>query len=167
MDKKRITIQIIEILAGEPRVLGYHDLMVHDYGPGQRFASLHVEMDQREDPLLCHEIIDNLERECHKRHGVHLVIHYDPVVTGDPELERMRSLVQTLLQKQDSRISIHDFRMVKGAGHTNLIFDIVLPGELMGQAKAIKNRLDGDIAHEELGTYYTVVTFDLEAFNEG
>ena len=66
-----------------PKVLGYHDLMVHNYGPGQRFASLHVEMDNREDPLLCHEIIDDMERECLQNHNVHLVIHYDPVATGD------------------------------------------------------------------------------------
>ena len=57
--------------------------MVHNYGPGQRFASLHVEMDNREDPLLCHEIIDDMERECLQNHNVHLMIHYDPVVTGD------------------------------------------------------------------------------------
>lgn len=157
---------IVEIVEKEPRVLGFHDLMVHDYGPGQRFASIHVEMDQQEDPLLCHEIIDNLERACLNQHQVHLVIHYDPVVTGNAELERLRTLVSDLLQQQDSRISIHDFRMVQGAGHTNLIFDIVLPSELMAQSKKIKNRLDQDIAQSEPGTYYTVVTFDLDAFNE-
>lgn len=158
---------IMDTLSEEPRILGHHDLMVHDYGPGQRFASVHVEMDRDEDALLCHEIIDNLERECLKRHGVHLVIHYDPVVTGDPELDRMRALVVQLLQAQDSRISIHDFRMVQGKGHTNLIFDIVLPAQLMEQRKAIKRRLDEDLAKTEQGTYYTVVNFDLESFNEG
>ena len=158
---------ILDTLSEESRVLGYHDLMVHDYGPGQRFASLHVEMDRDEDPLLCHEIIDNLERECLKRHGVHLVIHYDPVITGDPELERLRELVSSLLQKQDSRITIHDFRMVRGKGHTNLIFDIVLPAQLMQEKKSIKNRLDEVLASQEPGRYYTVVNFDLDAFNEG
>ena len=157
---------ILDILGEEPRVLGYHDLMVHDYGPGQRFASIHVEMDQKEDPLLCHEIIDNLERQCLNQHGVHLVIHYDPVVTGDSELESLRNLVTTLLQQQDRRISIHDFRMVRGSGHTNLIFDIVLPAELMERAKSIKAQLDADLARQEIGTVYTVVTFDLEPFNE-
>ena len=74
---------IIDTVLEDPRILGYHDLMVHDYGPGQRFASLHVEMDRREDPILCHEIMDDLERRCLKQHKVHLVIHYDPVVTDD------------------------------------------------------------------------------------
>lgn len=158
---------ILNTLAQESRILGYHDLMVHDYGPGQRFASVHVEMDRQEDPLLCHEIIDNLERACLHRHGVHLVIHYDPVVTGDPELERMREQVSRLLQQQDSGISIHDFRMVQGKGHTNLIFDIVLPARLMDRRKTIKKQLDQDIAQLETGKYYTVVNFDLDSFNEG
>ena len=67
--------QIVQYVRQQPKVLGYHDLMVHDYGPGQRFASLHVEMDNREDPLHCHEMIDDMERECYRNHGVHLVIH--------------------------------------------------------------------------------------------
>ena len=78
---------IEETVESCPLVLGYHDLMVHDYGPGQRFASLHVEMDQQEDPLLCHELIDNMERACLQLHNIHLVIHYDPVVVGDPETD--------------------------------------------------------------------------------
>ena len=157
---------ILEVMEQEPHVLGYHDFMVHDYGPGQRFGSIHVEMDQKEDPLLCHEIIDNLERLCLKHHGVHLVIHYDPVVTGDAEMEAMRCRVTELLQQQDARITIHDFRMVRGGGHTNLIFDIVLPAELMGKAKEIKAKLDADLAEREEKAIYTVVTFDLESFNE-
>ena len=105
---------IIDTVRTHPMVLGYHDLMVHDYGPGQRFASLHVEMDQEEDPMVCHDIIDDLERECLEKHNVHLVIHYDPVVTDDPELERLRTAVQNILCQIDSRITIHDFRMVRG-----------------------------------------------------
>ena len=157
---------ILDVLKEESKVLGYHDLMVHDYGPGQRFASLHVEMDHSEDTMLCHEIIDNLERECMNRHGVHLVIHFDPVITGDAELERLRKRILGLLQQQDSRITIHDFRMVAGKGHTNLIFDIVLPAQLMEQKKTIKNQLDKDLAQLEEKKYYTVVNFDLDAFND-
>lgn len=71
--------RIVEDILSRPEVLGYHDLMIHDYGPGRQFASLHVEMDYREDPLECHAIIDELERQCLSSHNVHLVIHYDPV----------------------------------------------------------------------------------------
>lgn len=157
---------IIEVVTGDPRVLGYHDLMVHDYGPGQRFASLHVEMDQHEDPLLCHEIIDNLERRCLKQHKVHLVIHYDPIVVGETSLNEKRALVLQALQQQDPRLTLHDFRMVQGKDHTNLIFDVALPFDLKGREKQIKNSVDDALAQLQQGTYYTVITFDPEAFNK-
>lgn len=156
---------IVDYIKDCPKVLGYHDLMVHDYGPGQRFASIHVEMDKNEDVMACHELIDDMERECLESHGVHLVIHYDPIVTNDPELKRMKQIVTGILKVRDERITIHDFRMVAGKEHTNLIFDISLPTELMGQEKNIKSSLEA--ALNELGenTYYTVITFDMQAFN--
>ena len=156
---------IVSVVTNQPKILGYHDLMVHDYGPGQRFASMHVEMPQSEDPLECHELIDDLERQCLREHNVHLVLHYDPVVTGDEELERLRELVGNLLQSRDPEISIHDFRMVRGKGHTNLIFDIALPSRLMPERKQIKKELDAALAQTLEGTYYTVVTFDIASFN--
>ena len=156
---------IISVLADHPEILGYHDLMIHDYGPGQRFASMHVEMDQQADPLECHELIDNLERECLKLHRVHLVLHYDPVVTGDQEQDRIRDVVESILKQEDNRISVHDFRMVRGKGHTNLIFDVALPPERMKDKKNIKNRLDASLNARGETTYYTVVTFDLGVFN--
>ena len=152
--------QIIELLKGNSYVLGYHDLMVHDYGPGQRFASLHVEMDEKEDPLLCHEIIDDIERECLEKYNIHLVIHYDPVVTGDAELEYMRQQVCEFLQMQDSRLTVHDFRMVKGTGHSNLIFDVALPYDLVGREMEIKHTLENALAEKNQGVYNTVITFD-------
>lgn len=158
--------QILDEIQSEPMVLGYHDLMVHDYGPGRRFASVHVEMDRREDPLICHEIIDNLERECMDSHGVQLVIHYDPVVTDDPELDRMKNRVCQILKAMDERLGVHDFRMVASGGHTNLIFDIVLPCQLSGEEKRVKKELDRQLNEGSSVTYYTVVNFDLEAFNQ-
>ena len=156
---------IISVLADHPEILGYHDLMIHDYGPGQRFASMHVEMDQKADPLECHELIDNLERECLKLHRVHLVLHYDPVVTGDQEQDRIRNVVESILKQEDTRITVHDFRMVRGKGHTNLIFDVALPPERMKDKKNIKKRLDEALNARGETTYYTVVTFDLGVFN--
>ena len=156
---------ILDYVSSHEKVLGYHDLMVHDYGPGQRFASLHVEMDKDECPLMCHEIIDDLERECMQSHGIHLVIHYDPVVINDPELERMRNLVSAILKVKDSRLSIHDFRMVPGESHTNLIFDVALPFDLRGQEKTIQTSLEAALNDLGEGKYYTVITFDQAAFN--
>ena len=158
--------QILDKIRSEQRVLGYHDLMVHDYGPGRRFASVHVEMDRNEDPLLCHELIDNLERECLQSHGIHLVIHYDPVVTDDPELDRMKHVTAEALHRIDPRLSIHDFRMVQGNGHTNLIFDMSIPEELMSKKVEIKAELDRILNHDAPCTYYTVITFDLASFNQ-
>ena len=153
--------QITVLVGNVPQVLGYHDLMVHDYGPGQRFASMHVEMDQKADPLECHEIIDNLERACLETMGVHLSIHYDPVVTGDEEMDRLRLVVLQLLQQQDDRIAIHDFRMVRGQEYSNLIFDVELPAELLSCQNAIHRKLDEDLAQAEPHKYYTVITFDM------
>jgi divalent metal cation (Fe/Co/Zn/Cd) transporter len=157
---------IINTIRSNPKVLGYHDLMVHDYGPGQRFASIHVEMDQREDPLYCHELIDDMERQCLNEHNVHLVIHYDPVVTDDPVLAGLRERVSGYLQQFDPRLTMHDFRMVQSAGHTNLIFDINTPAELMPRKKAIKQHLDTCLNRDGSTTYYTVITFDPAAFNQ-
>ena len=154
---------IVQIMESDPRVLGYHDLMVHDYGPGQRFASLHVEMDQKEDPLLCHEIIDNLERRCLEKHNVHLVIHYDPIVTDDEEQDFLRTHLRQTLSALDSRLSLHDFRMVRGKGHTNLIFDIALPLDWRNREEEIEQTIKKALADLNRGTFYTVITFDPEA----
>lgn len=157
---------IADVMEAEPRVLGFHDLMVHDYGPGQRFGSLHVEMDQREDPLACHELIDDLERLCLEKYNIHLVIHYDPVVVGDPEQDSLRAAIYDTLQTIDSRLNLHDFRLVRGSNHTNLIFDIALPADMAGRQKQIRLAVDAALAAREDGMkYYTVITFDAEAFN--
>ena len=152
---------IVKVLEGNDRVLGWHDLMVHDYGPGQRFASIHVEMDQKEDPLVCHEIIDDMERLCFEKHQVHLVIHYDPVVTDDPEIQAVREEIASILTAIDSRLTLHDFRMVRGTGHSNLIFDVALPHDMSAQKAEIKKRIDDTLQKENGGVYHTVITFDL------
>ena len=156
--------QIVEIIGQEPAVLGYHDLMVHDYGPGQRFGSLHVEMDRAKDTLLCHEIIDELERTCLKQLGVHLVIHYDPVVVGDAELDAAKNIVQAALTDIDSRLTLHDFRMVKGPSITNLIFDVALPFDMADRQKEIRQRLEKALAGSSQGKCYLVITFDPGTF---
>ena len=151
---------ILDYVSAQPSVLGIHDLMVHDYGPGQRFASLHVEMDAGDSPLYCHELIDNMERECLRSHNIHLVIHYDPVIMDDPELNRLRERVHQLLKDRDERLSVHDFRMTRGIGHTNLIFDISLPTNLRGQERDIQSRLEQQLNEGSVTAYRTVITFD-------
>ena len=157
--------RIVDYIEAQPRVLGYHDLMVHDYGPGQRFATLHVEMDRNEDPLLCHELIDDMERECLRSHNVHLVIHYDPVVTDDPELTRLKEEVSLLLKEQDPRLSLHDFRMVQGRVHMNLIFDVALPEDLRGRETAIRKAVEDALNSQGNMVYHVIITYDSAAFN--
>ena len=157
---------IVDYVRGQEKVLGYHDLMVHDYGPGQRFATLHVEMSNKEDPLLCHELIDDMERECLENHNIHLVIHYDPVVTDDPELTALRDATTELLKQLDTRLHLHDFRMVRGSGHTNLIFDVAQPVDWLGRETEIRTYLEHALSQREQTRIYTVITFDLAAFND-
>ena len=156
--------KIVDYIVTQPKVLGYHDLMVHDYGPGQRFASLHVEMDCREDPMDCHELIDDMERECLRSHNVHLVIHYDPVVIDDPVLTALKAKVQCLLQAKDSRLSLHDFRMVPGKRHMNLVFDVALPRDLKDQAEALRGWVEDTLNAEGDMVYHVIITFDVADF---
>lgn len=156
---------IVETVSRETRVLGYHDLMVHDYGPGQRFASIHVEMDQKEDPLLCHELIDEMERECLEKHSVHLVVHYDPVVTDDDELNGLQSLVRQTLQKMDGRLSVHDFRMVRRSDVNTLFFDVGIPQYWEEKTADIQMEIENALKANSQSVYDVRITFDLEAFN--
>lgn len=154
---------LADFISQQPKVLGYHDLMVHDYGPGQRFASLHVEMDHREDPMDCHEIIDELERQCLRQFHVHLVIHYDPVVVDDPVLTALKDRVAEILRGVDPRLSLHDFRMVKGKRHTNLVFDVATPMDLQGREKSITQLLEDRMNVDGEVTYHLVITYDMGA----
>ena len=158
--------RIAEYLISNEKVLGYHDLMIHDYGPGRCFASVHVEMDKDDDPLMCHQIIDDMERECLKNYGVHLVIHYDPVVTDDPEQERLRTLVTAILRIKDGRLSVHDFRAIPKACCTNLIFDVALPMELQGQEEVIRTALETTLRELTNKNYEALITFDPAVWNE-
>ena len=120
---------IREHLLKEKGVLGIHDLIVHSYGPGRTFASAHVEVDAKADILASHDSIDNIEREVLLDHGVQLVIHLDPIVIDDPEVNALRIKVNALLDEIGEDLSMHDFRVVLGQTHSNLIFDVVVPHE--------------------------------------
>lgn len=108
-------------------VLGTHDLMVHDYGPGRRFASVHVEVPAERDVLECHEIIDKIEEDFKKEGKVEVVIHYDPIVTSDDRVSTIREYLKNEVCAIDSSLSIHDLRLVLGEKNTNVIFDCVIP----------------------------------------
>lgn len=137
-----LTAAVAERLRSCEQVLGVHDLIVHDYGPGRRFASVHVEMDRRLDAMIAHEIIDDLEREFEENDHIQMVIHYDPVVVDDPILDSTREWVFAQVRSIHPLLHIHDFRMVEGKGHTNLIFDVVRPQELALSAQQLQERIE-------------------------
>lgn len=110
-----------------PKVLGIHDMITHLYGPSKVFVSLHVEVDAKEDILVAHDLIDNIEQDIKNLYGIEIVIHMDPIETDNEELNEASMIVREVLKEIDPELKFHDFRMVKGDTHTNFIFDIVVP----------------------------------------
>ncbi len=151
--------QIRKEILSYPGVLGTHDLMIHDYGPGRKFASVHVEMAAEADPLESHDTIDNIEREFHVRHGIFLVIHYDPIVTSDEALNDVREWLSAEVVSIDPGLSVHDLRVVPGTTHTNLVFDVVRPPDCkLTEAEvcaAIRKRVT-----DKYPDYFCVMTLD-------
>ena len=159
---RELVEKISQLVLSHEQVLGIHDLLVHDYGPGQCFASLHAELSAQEDPLVCHDIIDDIEEDVLEQLHVHLVIHYDPVVTDDAEWNETRELVASVIREIDSRLSMHDFRMVRGAKQTKLVFDLAVPYAMAGQEKELKQKIEEALAGQGKG-YPILIRFDAKA----
>lgn len=154
------TVDIIRrVVAAYPDALGIHDLAVHSYGPGRTLASLHVEVDGRRDIFETHDTIDQIERELRHEHGIECTIHLDPILTDDPHLTEWRDRVRCMAAAIDPRIDIHDFRMVPGTTHTNLIFDLAIPFEIRTPDSDIKAQLAAAIGREA-PNYFAVITVD-------
>ena len=143
-------------------VIGCHDLMVHDYGPGQCFASIHVEIDKNVDALVSHEVIDRMERECLKKFDTHLVIHYDPVITDDKEADARKQKVLACIEKIDPQITLHDFRVSKCESEIRLTFDLVLPETLERKKKQIQEQIKTELNEGSEDRYFLDITFDVE-----
>lgn len=156
---KELVAKIREKFKDYPEILGTHDLMVHSYGPGKVFATIHAEMEADTDVLLSHDLIDNIERDF-QRDGIFMVIHMDPIVTSDPEIAMLRDRVYEVLQAAyGDKLSLHDFRMVKGITHTNVLFDAVVPFDEKITAEDIAALLSEKIDSGGT-TYYYVVNID-------
>ena len=133
-------------ILGYPGVLGTHDLMVHDYGPGRQFASAHVEMAAEADPMESHDLIDNIEQDFKEDDGLIVTLHYDPIVTDDPEVKDLRNQINALVKTIDARLSIHDLRTVPGPTHTNVIFDCVKPADFDMDDEDLRARIAALVA---------------------
>lgn len=151
--------KITELVLSHKKVLGVHDLLVHDYGPGRRYASAHVELSADEDPLACHDIIDDIECDVLEKLNVHFVIHYDPVVTNDAEQNEMRRTVGDIVHALDPAFSIHDFRIVRGSSQSKLVFDLAVPYSMIEKKKEIKERIDAAL-NQKGKKYITIIRFD-------
>lgn len=150
---------IIAYVEQYEEVLGIHDIIMHSYGPGKWFVSMHAEVDGNQDIYRIHDVIDNIERELSTRYGMHCAIHMDPLVVGDPVVDEIRKNVENLIHEMDERLSIHDFRMVPGVTHSNLIFDMAVPFECSLSREEIEERvIQGIRCMDE--RYFAVITFD-------
>ena len=120
---------IVDRIMAHPAILGVHDMMLHNYGPNKIFASAHVEVDSSKDIFETHDHIDNIEREVKENMNIDLVLHMDPVKVNDPETELYRAKVVEAIHQIDPKWGFHDFRIVSGPTHVNLVFDLVIPFE--------------------------------------
>ncbi len=156
-----LTDGIEKIILSHEGVLGMHDLLVHDYGPGRIYASAHVELDAGENVLYCHGIIDGIEHEIADRMGVEIVLHYDPVVTDDREQNEAAALLREIIRGIDPGFSMHDFRFVRGAGAPRVEFDLTVPYGDIGDREQIVRLIDSAISAAGKN-YKTSIRFDGE-----
>ena len=133
---------IREIVAKYPEIVGIHDLIVHDYGPGRRIISLHGEVSEEGNIVILHDIIDRCERELSESLGCMATIHMDPITLNDERVDALRFAILEDIKKFDSKVTIHDFRVVDGPNQTNIIFDAVLPNTSRKTEKQLKEELD-------------------------
>lgn len=137
--------QIEKIVLSHDTIVGIHDLIVHNYGPGRVMISLHAEVPNDGDINVLHDVIDNTEYELREKLKCHAVIHLDPVAVGDPEVDALKELTKSVVEEINPSLSIHDFRIVKGPSHTNLIFDTVVPYSIKESDEEIETRIRNGI----------------------
>ena len=130
-------------------VINIHDLMVHDYGPNRTFASVHVEVDAKVDILESHDLIDNIEKDIQGAYQINLTIHLDPVVMNDPIVDKLHELTARVIAGIDPGLTFHDFRVVKGQTHSNLIFDIMIPFSYKIQKKELIETIQRGLRNQD------------------
>ena len=133
--------QLSELILSHDKILGIHDLLVHDYGPGRCYASVHAEVSAALDPMTCHEILDHIEAEVSAKLQVQLVIHFDPIAQDDPELEQLQNAILYAIEKIDPALSIHDLRVVKNAKPPLICFDITAPYDALIDQEAVAKEI--------------------------
>lgn len=156
---KELVDAIYEKIISYDGILGIHDLHVHNYGPNRRFASVHCEVAAEQDIMVSHDIIDNIERDFLKDNGIHLVIHLDPIVTSDERTNELKMQVGELIQNISPKIGMHDFRVVWGTTHSNLIFDVSVSFDFPLSDAELTQRISEEVSKLD-PSYYVVLTVD-------
>ena len=151
--------EISEKLLSYEYVEGIHDLVIHNYGVHNDFVTVHVEIDSKLDIMKAHDMMDNIEKDFRDELGIALTIHMDPIVVGDPRIDALQAKVIQVLHNLDKELKIHDFRVVEGITHTNILFDCVVPYEKNYTLDDIKTHLTNTIIPEN-EIYYYVVQID-------
>ena len=152
--------KIDEIVMSHPEVCGMHDLIVHDYGPGRQMISLHAEVPAEGNILELHEVIDDIETELRRELGCEATIHMDPIVTSDEHVSETKAAMVSLIKAIDEELSIHDFRMVTGESHTNLIFDVLAPFNFRLTDEELLTEILQDVQEHFGENYYVVAKVD-------
>ena len=150
---------ITEKMLSYPGIIGMHDLAVHNYGVGRCFASAHCEVDAKNDILVSHDLIDNIERDFSRDLGIHMVIHLDPVIVGDARTDALHCKVQSLVTALYPTVTIHDFRVIWGVTHSNIVLDAAVPFAVKDSDAVITQKLEAEIQKLD-PDYRTVVTID-------
>ena len=150
---------ITEKMLSYPGIIGMHDLAVHNYGVGRCFASAHCEVDAKNDILVSHDLIDNIERDFSRDLGIHMVIHLDPVIVGDARTDALHCKVQSLVTALYPTVTIHDFRVIWGVTHSNIVFDAAVPFAVKDSDAVITQKLEAEFQKLD-PDYRTVVTID-------
>jgi cation diffusion facilitator family transporter len=156
---KQFADEIVKFVLSHKDIHGVHDVLCHSYGPTKYFVSLHAEVDQKMSLVDAHDIIDNIEEEVKHKYHCDITIHMDPVAIGDPEVDKLKAEVGSILTSISKDLQFHDFRIVKGPTHTNIIFDVVLPFDEKITQEGIIKELETKFANRET-KYHFVVHFD-------
>ena len=152
---------IIKVALEYDEILGVHDMVVHNYGPGNTICSFHAEVDGKADVFATHDCIDNIEKRLFVEQGIRTTIHMDPIVTDDEKVSALRIRVAKAVKEIDMRLTIHDFRYVEGITHSNLIFDVTVPFEIKDTNDRIKELVSDKISEID-PNYFAVITIDRE-----
>ena len=150
---------IQQLVLSHEQVVGMHDLVIHDYGPGRRMCSFHAEVPEGDDIMEAHDAIDHIEREIQEKFGIETTAHMDPIATGDSEVARLREQMSELVREIDQDMSIHDFRLTRGPRHSNLIFDVVVPHRCRLSDEEIRRRIT-EAAEQVVPGCYVVLLLD-------